>query len=236
MPQQVPTSSKIFRRSLLRCRLAACPVKLAVPTMCSLDCGAVVPMPTFVSAVAPFTPLILPSTSELLCVTIACEPMAVALTTMGLVRVDAPSNVFLSPFAFTVVVKSAPAPTNVFNRPLELDCPAPDPKKELEMPTPREDTPKLFKPALKPKKVLSLPDALACPAWKPKKEFLLPDVFAWPLPTPAKRLLVPALLRMRSPPMLNCEVAFKTFPDSVPPAVPLPAILKLVPDCWVVAF
>ena len=36
-------------------------------------------MPTFVSAVAPFTPLMLPRTRLLLCVTWALKPMAVAL-------------------------------------------------------------------------------------------------------------------------------------------------------------
>ena len=54
------------------------PLKKESPTTCRRVLGAVVPMPTLVSAVAPFTPLICPSTILLLCVTIACAPIAVA--------------------------------------------------------------------------------------------------------------------------------------------------------------
>jgi hypothetical protein len=55
------------------------PVKLPVPCTSSFAAGAVVPIPTNVSAFAPFTPLMLSSTSELLCVTVAKAPMAVTL-------------------------------------------------------------------------------------------------------------------------------------------------------------
>jgi hypothetical protein len=47
------------------------PVNNALPTTCSFSLGAVVPIPTFVFAVAPLIPEMLPSTSELLAVTLA---------------------------------------------------------------------------------------------------------------------------------------------------------------------
>src|SRR5580700_9140998 len=59
------------------------PVKLALPCTSSFAAGAVVPIPTRVSAVAPFTPLILPSTMALLAVTCALAPIAVALLRAG---------------------------------------------------------------------------------------------------------------------------------------------------------
>src|SRR5260370_21158421 len=50
-------------------------------TICRRAIGAVVPIPTFVSAMAELTPLMLPSTSELLWLTLAFAPMAVAFVT-----------------------------------------------------------------------------------------------------------------------------------------------------------
>ena len=53
--------------------------RMAPPLTCNLAPGAVVPIPTKVSAAAPLTPLILPRTSELFWLTCASAPMAVAL-------------------------------------------------------------------------------------------------------------------------------------------------------------
>src|SRR5437762_1526361 len=74
--------------------------------------GAVTPMPTLVLAVAPFTSLILPSTSESLWSTCAWEPIAVAL-----VRLLAPTLA-----AFPIAVLRAPS---------TLVLPALNPKKEF---------------------------------------------------------------------------------------------------------
>lgn len=54
------------------------PVVLELP-MCNRANGAVSPIPTLVSAVALLTPLMLPSTKELLAVTSENAPIAVAL-------------------------------------------------------------------------------------------------------------------------------------------------------------
>ena len=59
------------------------PVKLALPCTSSVNAGAVVPMPTFVLDPEPFTPAMLPSTSELLAVTVARAPIAVELLSAG---------------------------------------------------------------------------------------------------------------------------------------------------------
>ena len=67
---------------------------------------------------------------------------------------------------------------------------------------------------------------LRAPASVPKKALPLP-VLAAPAPTPAKVLANPLILNTREAPILNCVVALTTFPDSVPPAVPLPEMLKL---------
>ena len=53
------------------------------------------PMPTFVFEVALLTPLILPSTRELLRVTLALEPMAVALVIVAAAFARAPIKVLL---------------------------------------------------------------------------------------------------------------------------------------------
>src|SRR5439155_12589337 len=55
------------------------PIKLVLPTTCRRVMGAVLPMPTLVSAVALLTPLMLPSTSALGASTSALAPIAVAL-------------------------------------------------------------------------------------------------------------------------------------------------------------
>ena len=83
-----------------------------LPSTSRVEAGAVVPMPTLVSAVAPFTPLMLPSTSVLLAVTSALAPMAVVF-----VRVPVegpalnPSPVLLLP---VVLATRAARPSAVF--------------------------------------------------------------------------------------------------------------------------
>src|SRR5437773_1714896 len=107
-------------------RVASVPLlKLTVagggePTTCSTAIGAVMPMPTFVLEVALFTPLILPSTSELLCVTCARDPMAVALLTPADPLVESPMKVLPESF---VGVALAPAvnPKKEFPAPLLLN-------------------------------------------------------------------------------------------------------------------
>ena len=48
---------------------------------------------------------------------------------------------------------------------------------------------------------------------------------------PAKMLPVPATLNTRLPPMLYCVVALTMLLLKVPPAVPLPLMLKFEADC-----
>src|SRR5947207_14660682 len=84
-------------------------------TTLSVAVGAVVPMPTFVLALAKFTPLMLPKTSELLCDTWARAPMAVALNKGSEAR-------------------SAWSPIIVLEFPVLFLAPASPPKKELEPP------------------------------------------------------------------------------------------------------
>ena len=84
-------------------------------------------------------------------------------------------------------------------------------------------------PALAPKKEFALPEVLTAPALAPKNELLLP-MFAAPAPKPAKTLEEKnEAVSTRPPPMLYCVVALTAFADRVPPAVPLPEILKLLP-------
>src|SRR5207302_3641889 len=123
-------------------------------TTWSVANGAVTPMPTLVLSVALLTPLIPPSTSELLWSTRAREPIAEAL-----VRLD-PTFV--------------PYPIAVLRTPLGLPSPAENPKKELPPPVSFEA------PALSPKKELPSPLVLLEPASLPKKEFCLPAVLMLP--------------------------------------------------------
>ena len=187
-------------------------------------------MPTFVSAFAPFTPLMLPSTIELLCVTKASEPMAVALDRLG-----EPTSAFDPMIVFWLPV--------VFERPAKL------PRNELPFAV-------LSNPALRPTKVLSLPAWFTLPAPHPRKELLPPLRVDWPAPQPKNELnlpvgfcepastpttvlvLVPAeskMLNARSVPMLYWVVAFTTLAFivlavKVPRAVPSPLMLKF-PTC-----
>src|SRR5437588_8863860 len=96
----------------------------------------------------------------------------------------------------------------------------------------------LFAPVLVPKNELNVPVLFVTPATKPKKE--LPDDPASdsPAPTPTKvlLLLLPLTLNTRLPLRLNCVVALTRFPDSVPPAVPLPLMLKLLDACALALF
>src|SRR5258708_27818181 len=108
--------------------------------------GVVVPIPTLVSADAPLTPLILPSTSELLCPTKARKPMALALASPSVLSANAPKKELWLPV--------------VFEAPVDL------PKKELLSPVP-------LLPASKPKYELAPRVVFDAPASKPKKELLL---------------------------------------------------------------
>src|SRR5205807_7514965 len=87
----------------------------------------------------------------------------------------------------------------------------------------------LLAPVLVPKNELNVPVLFVNPAMKPKKE--LPDdpASACPAPTPTKvlLLLLPLTLNTRLPPRLNCVAALTTFPEKLPPTVPLPEMLKL---------
>ena len=56
------------------------------------------PMPTFVLAAAPFTPAMLPSTIELLAVTSAPAPMAVALLKLPVLGTLLPSPKMCCPY------------------------------------------------------------------------------------------------------------------------------------------
>jgi len=58
----------------------------------------------------------------------------------------------------------------------------------------------------------------------------------WPVDRPTKVLFWPATLRTGELPMLKLVVEFTTFPDNVPPAVPLPEILKFDVACGTVVF
>ena len=72
-------------------------------------------MPTFVLAVAPFTPLMLPKTSELFCETCAFAPTAVAFVRLSAATVVfEPSRVLPLPVGFGL---SALLPTKVLFAP-----------------------------------------------------------------------------------------------------------------------
>src|SRR2546423_15668769 len=141
-------------------------------------------MPTCVSASPPLIPLILPSTIELLRVTCARNPMAVASVIPGAPFATVPIKVLLSSKVFDNPLE---APMEILPPPVELLPPAFWPKTELPLPVVRE-------PALYPKKELLLPVVLAWPARPPKKEFKLPSVLLEPAPTPKKEFNPPWLL------------------------------------------
>src|ERR1035437_2841100 len=83
--------------------------------------------------------------------------------------------------------------------------------------------------------VLFPPVVFVVPAPVPKNELLLP-VFPVPVPRPVKTLRNPAALNTRPLQMLYCVVALTIFDESVPPAVPLPLMLKLLDACGVLVF
>src|SRR5437588_659124 len=139
-----------------------------------------------------------------------------------------------------------PAPTKAVPPPVVLFTPACLPKNELlppvVLPTPallpkNELSPPvaLPAPALAPKNELALPAVLLMPAFAPKNELALPAVLICPAPMPANRLF-PAAFNTRLPPRLYCVSAFNVLPESVPPAVPSPEILKFEDDCGLVLF
>ena len=89
--------------------------------------------------------------------------------------------------------------------------------------------------------VLKSPAVFDTPAPLPKKALPIPVVLAVPAPTPAKvfefgKLTSPVTVKTRLPPRLYCVVALTVFPESVPPAVPLPLMLKLLDACGLAVF
>ena len=82
--------------------------------------------------------------------------------------------------------------------------------------------------AFEPSRVLLFPVGFAVlkSARVPIKVLPLPVVLLAPVFTPANKLFVPALLNTRLLPILNCVAALTMFPDKVPPATPLPEMLK----------
>src|SRR5262249_15703472 len=127
-------------------------IRLQPPLNCNLAAGALVPMPTFVSEVAPLTPLTLPSTRQLLQSTSDNVPMPAPFLRLPIPRLArAPMMMLPAPLPF---FSPAWNPRKVLLSPVELNCPAAVPKKELLL----ADE---LKPALRPKKALSLPAPFA---------------------------------------------------------------------------
>src|SRR5205807_3641732 len=122
-------------------------------------------MPTLVLAVAKLMFLMLPNTSELLLVTCALAPMAVAFVGLKI----GPGKT------------SAEYPMAVLWSPAVLECPAPWPKKALRLPNVFDA------PAAWPKNALAPPVTLRSPANEPKKAFSEPS-FLWPALYPKKAL------------------------------------------------
>src|SRR5438105_215811 len=139
--------------------------------------GAVVPMPTLVAGGCcppqSGAELMLPKTRELLSVTNAHAPIAVAL-----VKLFEP--------------KSALQPRTVLEEPMVLPLPALCPKKELFEP----DVLKL--PTSSPMNVLKLP-VFETPALDPKMEFDSPSVLKAPAPCPKYELKKPEVLLSPAP-------------------------------------
>src|SRR5215510_11241933 len=128
-----------------------------------------------------------------------------------------PMKVLKLPDVFLAPVEP---PAKTFERPDIFPLPAKLPKNELQHPVVS------FTPAFTPKKALKLPSKV-----------LAFGVTAAPAPIPARVLLFakepfpPVTVNTREPPMLYCFVAFTTFPDKVPPALPSPLMLKLLLGC-----
>src|SRR5437773_1239529 len=213
----------------------------AAPSRCMVKAwpGALVPMPTLTSVVAPFRPLILPSTRLLLWVTEARFPMAVALAIPGAPFADLPTNVF--PLS-AVLEMPALVPTKVFSLPDMLLKPALPPKKALELPKvfpepalcPNKEllfAVVLAEPANSPKKALKPPDELCWPAEAPKKEFRLPVALVKPADLPKKALPLPvALLTPESSPKkaLLSPVVFEA-PAAIPKKEFLEPVVLAIP-------
>src|SRR6266496_1427957 len=111
-----------------------------------------------------------------------------------------------------------------------FNAPDPLPKKELFSPI------WLFRPARYPKNELNRPIVLLLPAELPKNELRSPVVFAAPALSPANVLSVPGTLNTRFPPTLYWAVALMMLAEKVPPAVPLPLMLKFEVACCTVVF
>ena len=88
-------------------------------------------MPTLVSDVAPFVPLILPRTRELLWFTEALKPIAVALVMFAAPFAEAPMKLLLLSTVFDAPLF---APIKVLLPPLLFERPESLPKNELRSP------------------------------------------------------------------------------------------------------
>src|SRR5579863_4595112 len=107
--------------------------KLSKPRMNSLPrsisklwVGAMVPIPTLTLEVAPFTPMMLPSTRELLAVTNALAPIAVALLTLPPIGALAPAPAPIVVVLLRVPPKEpVPEPKKVLYEPENAICPPP---------------------------------------------------------------------------------------------------------------
>src|SRR5215472_5537786 len=120
----------------------------------------------------------------------------------------APSRVLWSPVEW-VMVKSVLLPMNVLASALPAPLlPAFAPKNELPFPV-------VTLPASSPKYELLAPAVLSNPEDDPKNELPAP-VVGLPASTRANRLFVPGRVKTRTPPRLNCVVAFRMFAPNVP--------------------
>src|SRR5688572_7645454 len=134
---------------------------------------------------------LLPRTIELLLLTTAPAPMAVALT-----RSSEPTSAFQPNAVLKLpVVFELPErlPTKTLNDPLEFCPPVPSPKKEFSLPkvfsSPEHEPKKEFLNPLKP-----APGLVSLHASAPKKELLWPVVLVNPAELPKKALSMPSVL------------------------------------------
>src|SRR5581483_5901598 len=181
----------------------------------SLVSGLVVPIPTKVSVVFPLESVREPNTTELLLVTFALEPRAVALLMPELPLVLkprkvlelsvvfevpelAPRKIFCKP---AVLFWPAPNPTKTFCTPEVLSWPAAAPINVLSLPlfvapaaVPTATLPfpvVLLFPESKPTNVLEKPVVFFCPAVAPRKVLSAPVGLAAPAERPRNVLVVP---------------------------------------------
>ena len=107
-----------------------------------------------------------------------------------------------------------------------LNAPESTPKNALLLPV------VVLLPELVPKNELRNPLVFDCPAPLPTNVPLPPaDKFATPAFVPTNVFALPGTLNTRLPAMLYCVVALTMFDESVPPAMPLPVMLKSDEAC-----